>query len=119
MPAARPWTFRHLGDLRPTPPQVVADGTLPNDERAWVDSWKRFVAAVIIPPAFRPGRGAPRRHMRIPGMRVYSELVRSGYADGLARWGDRQRQEQTQRGKSGAPVRAPDTKTRQRLWDSA
>lgn len=69
-PRARPWTFRHLGELRPIPPQVIEDASLPNDEQAWVQYWKRFVPTVSMYSAFRPGRGAPPRHPRIPGLRA-------------------------------------------------
>lgn len=118
-PRARPWTFRHLGDLRPIAPHVSADANLPNDEQAWVRYWKRFVPTVSMHPAFRPGRGAPPRHPRIPGLRAYSGLVRSLYTDALIRWGDTQRQERAERGEAGSPVGAPNAPTRQRLWDSA
>ncbi len=118
-PRARPWTFRHLGELRPIPPQVIEDASLPNDEQAWVQYWKRLVPIVSMHPAFRPGRGAPPRHPRIPGLRAYSVLVRSLYTAALTRWGDTQRQEQTERGESGSPVGAPDATTRQRFWESA
>ena len=118
-PRARPWTFRHLGDLRPIAPHVSADASLPNDEQAWVRYWERFVPIVSMHPAFRPGRGAPPRHPRIPGLRAYSGLVRTLYTDALSRWGDTQRQERAERGESGSPVGAPDATTRQRFWESA
>ena len=118
-PRARPWTFRHLGELHPIAPQVIPDAGLPNDEQAWVNDWKRLVLSVSMHPAFRPGRGAPPRHPRIPGLRAYSVVVRSLYTAALTRWGDTQRQEQAERGESESPVGAPNATTRQRLWNSA
>lgn len=114
-----PWVFRHLGEVRPLQPKVTVDRTVPNDEAGLVDAWNRLSQMVAVHPTVRPGRGAPPKRTRVPGLHVYSKVVASLYRRKLVAWGRDWLQKAHERGEQAPAVPDPPREERRLLWDSA